>query len=252
MSTELENVPKPGPLATAMPDFLKNIHGQEGLENVGREDIILPRLSVCQGLSPQRQRSKPQFIEGLNDGMMFNTVTKDIYGERVEVLPIIYTKSRIYFKDIKEGGGIICQSTNGIDGGTIAPTCDACPNSKFQGNNAPICNVFMNIVCMLLPSRQLIILSFKSTELKAARGWVTLMKSRNKPMYTQVYAIRTVEQSNTKGTFFGRVIDFKRFVSEEEYKFALDRYNELKGKVITHDADEVEAAESGQDENIPF
>lgn len=244
-------IEKRGQSALVVPEFLKGVNTTEGLENVSREDLVLPRLSVCQAMSPQRKKTMPQYIEGLADGEMFNTVTKDIYGERVEVIPILYSKSRIYFRDLAAGGGILCQSRNGIDGGTIAPTCEACPNSRFAENgDTPKCNVFMNVVSMILPQRQLIILSFKSTELKAARAWVTLMKSRNKPAYTQVYSVGVASQKNQKGEFFVRTLDFKRWVTEEEFELVHEEYNNIKSKVIVTDEPDDHAEES--DEPVPF
>lgn len=250
MSEEIEKF-QSGPLA--VPDFLKGVSGQEGLENATREDMILPRLAVCQAMSPQRKRSNPGFIEGLQDGQLFNTVTKEIYGDGVTIIPIVYSKSRIYFRPITSGGGIQCQSFNGIDGGTIAPTCAECPNSQFGSEGEPpACNVFMNVVAALMPRRELIVLSFKSTELKTARAWVTLMKARNKPAFSQVFGVRVIEQSNQKGTFFTRVIDWKRFVDAGEFAYAKAEYESIRGKAIQTDEGHEQAADAGADEEPPF
>jgi hypothetical protein len=201
-------------------------------------------------MTPQRKKDNPLYITGLEEGAMFNTVTADIYGEKVEVIPLIFSKSRIYFRDLKEGGGILCQSFNGIDGGTISPTCAACPNSHFGAKGeAPLCNVFMNFASLLTGSKQLIAASFKSSGLKAARGWVTRLQMFNKPAYTQVYEIKTIPAKNQKGDFFAPVITFKRWATEEEFKFAAAQFAAIKGQNIVVDT---EHEVDDEYENRPF
>jgi len=236
-----------------VPDYLKSVHGNEGLENATRDDLILPRLSICQSLTPQRKPQNPLYIKGLEEGQLFNTVTGEVYGGSVELIPLVFTKSRIYFRDMKEGGGILCQSFNGIDGGSISPTCDACPNSKFSGDQAPACSDFKNFVSFVLPTRHLLVVSFKSTAIKAAKAWLTRMQMFNKPSYAGIYEISTQPGETKKGDFFAPVIKFKRFVSQEEYAFATREYAALKGKNIKTDEAIEHEREAGDDtEDIPF
>jgi len=245
-----------GPLV--IPDFLKGVSGNEGLEKVRKEDLILPRLGVCQSLSPQRQKNKPNYINGLEEGMIFNNVTEEIltksFDDKIAFIPLVYTPSRILYKDRKEGGGILCRSFNAIDGGTIAPFCDQCTNSKFHDTTPPLCTYFMNVVCLLLPSKQLAILSFKSKELTiTARPWITRMKSRNKPAYAQEYEMSVITASSEKGDFFARKITFKGFVQDEAlYNYAKTEYENIRGiKVVAHDEDETETGQES-DQDMPF
>ena len=234
-----------------VPDFLKNVVGHEGLENVTKDDLVLPRLMICQGLSPQRQRGKVNYIEGLQDGQLFNTVTNEVYGESVRVVPLLFTKSRILFKAMTEGGGILCQSFNGIDGGRLAKLCAQCPKSQFTPELPPECTNFMNFVSVLLPSKQLIAVSFKSTAIKKGKNWNTNMTMKNKPSYSQVWEIKTTPETNTKGTFFSPVMTFQGFTQDQElYKFAKGEYESLRGQVIQ--TDETGADDAAESEATPF
>jgi hypothetical protein len=252
MTDKLSNIEPVG--ALAVPDYLKEVTGTAGLENVRPEDLILPRLMICQALSPQKKRSSDNFIPGLEDGNLFNTVTGEVYGGKVKIVPLVYTQSRILFRDLEEGGGMLCQSLNGINGGKLSPTCDACPKSKFsEDGDVPECSLFMNFACLLMPSKQLIAVSFKSSGLKAARAWISRMKYTDKPIFSQVYAISTVEKKGAKGEYFVPTIRFDNWVQDvETYKFAEAAYNSIKGKNIK--TDEPEAGEAGADagEDIPF
>ena len=238
--------------ALAVPDHLKDVHSRAGFENVTRDDVVLPRLSICQAMSPQRKKANPNFIEGLSDGDLFNTVSGQVYGTSVMLIPMLFTKSRIYFRSLAEGGGILCQSFNGVDGGAIAPICAACPNSQFEANGqAPACSLFMNYPVVVLPQRELAVLSMKSTGLKVAKQWNSRMKLiGDKPMFAGVYKLVVVEQSSTKGNFFSPTISFNRFVDADEFQFVTELFTNLKGQTIrAHDEG---LDKDAQDDNIPF
>lgn len=244
-----------GPLV--VPDYLAQESGHAGGENIGKDDVVLPRLAVCQSTSPQRQKNKPVYIEGLEEGQLFNTVTKEIYPETTSLIPLLYLKSRIYFKPLKDGGGILCQSRNGIDGGKLSPSCASCEHSQFHEDDKPDCDLFKNVVCLLLPpaviAPQLVVFSFKSMALKVATNWITVMLSRNKPFYTQVYDVSTLSTSNSKGTFYVPTVNFKRWVSIEEMNAAKSEYLNLSSKQqhIVTDNEETETT-AVRDEDIPF
>jgi hypothetical protein len=219
-----------------VPDFLKEVRGHEGLENVQQEDLVLPRLAICQSMSPQRVKGSAEHIAGLEEGDYFNTVTREVYSE-VTLIPVLYQRSRIYFRKLTEGGGILCQSRNGINGGKLHPAgCESCEHSRFTDDGKPHCDLFMNMVSLLIeptvPSPQLVVVSFKSAALKTAKQWVALLQARDFPPYAQVYNFKTISQKNTKGTYYIPKIDLKRYVSPEEFAFAKGQYEDLRGKDI--------------------
>jgi len=250
MSDELQKIPS-NPLA--IPDYLKGVSGREGSENVSSTDIILPRLSICQSTTPQRKLDNSAYIKGLNDGDLFNTVSEENYGRTVEFIPLIFSKSRIYFRDLKEGGGILCQSLNGINGGRLAPVCATCPKSQFTAEKAPECTNFMNFPSLILPHLELLVASFKSTALKSAKQFLSRMdmfcQKVKKPYFASVYELKIMPAKNSKGDFFGPTFTRKRWAEEKEFLVALHHYNELKGKNIQ--TDEV-SAEEVEGEQVPF
>src|SRR5574343_180266 len=76
-----------------------------GSEDVGVKDIILPRIDVLQALSPQIKRNDPKRIEGAEQGMIFNTVSGELYDSEVNIVPIKFTREFIVWKDRDSGGG---------------------------------------------------------------------------------------------------------------------------------------------------
>ena len=144
-----------GTLATKdRPGYLAKKSERKGLEQIERADLVLPRLSICQAMSPQRKKSDPLYIKDLEEGDFFNNVTSQIYGAgALRVIPLLFGKSRLYFKPFDEGGGLLCQSMNGKTGGSLNPSCEACPKQSWgEGGEKPACTLLYNYPSVLLPA----------------------------------------------------------------------------------------------------
>ena len=79
----------------------------KGLENITSEDITIPRLAVIQSNSPQRKKKDEKYIEGAEEGDIFNTVTGEIYKEPLTVIPCAYRKSYVEWIPREKGGGFV-------------------------------------------------------------------------------------------------------------------------------------------------
>jgi len=76
-----------------------------GVENVTADDLIIPRLEIVQALSPCRKKNDPAYIEGIEEGMLYNSVTREVYGSKVLIVPVSFKKEYLLWKDRKQGGG---------------------------------------------------------------------------------------------------------------------------------------------------
>jgi hypothetical protein len=90
--------------AVAAPAYIKPGRGR-GNEAVGLADMVIPRIEVVQALSPCLKKNDPAFIAGAEVGDLFNSVTRELYGESVEVIPVMFKKEYLVWKDRKKGGG---------------------------------------------------------------------------------------------------------------------------------------------------
>ena len=52
-----------------------------GFEETSAESFAIPFLSILQSGSPQCKKSDGAYIKGAEEGMLFNSVTGDMYGE---------------------------------------------------------------------------------------------------------------------------------------------------------------------------
>ena len=227
--------------------------GHEGLEHVRPQDQVLPRIGFCQSLSPERDRTHSKFIQGLQEGQLFNNLTQQVYGESVEILPIIYKPApRILWRKRDEGSGMLCISQNGVDGGTIAPTCDACPNSKHTTDATgkyvpPKCTEYMTFACLTVKDHDLVTIALKSTGLKKGKAFVTRANMLNVPFFHQVWKMEAIPEKNDKGQpYFApkfTLIRSKDKVTAEEKALGRETYNAIKGTTFVK-------AENLQEDNL--
>lgn len=223
-------------------------HGVMGLENARPEDFQIPRLQIAQALSPQLLRSKPEFIPGLMVGQFFNTVTQEIYGDTVQVIPVKFSVSRLRFF----GGSLECQSKNGVDGGHHAPLCGNCEFSKWGSGKDGVgtdCKEYRNWLIIDTTQGMPMSLSFKSASLVVSKTWSTLLRTRRMklstgqsvaaPAFATIYELRSAEKPGPKGTFYVPVVKVVGPATAELMKYGADLFRSFKGELVS---------ESGSDE----
>jgi hypothetical protein len=73
------------------------------------EDLITPRLRILQTNSKQVKKQRPEYVEGAEAGMIFNTATSDLYtGENgVVVVPCYFEKDYVEWLPVEAGGGLV-------------------------------------------------------------------------------------------------------------------------------------------------
>lgn len=228
------------------PDFIKK--SARGLESADSGDITIPRISICQTLTPARKRDNSAYIVGLDEGDLFNTVTKQVYGRELEVIPITFFKNRIKFKE-PIGTGIECVSMNGINGGRLSPTCASCEFSQFGENSAPACTNIANFLVMLMTG-EVAIVSLKSTAIKVAKDWNAMMRIKGVDTFARTYRLSVVPVSKNNMSYYQFKVTDGAWVSAEAYDSAERLHTSMAGKTIA--VDESEASSQAETEDIPF
>ena len=182
----------------------------QGAQNISQEDLALPFLKVLGQLSPEVNKRDAKYVEGAEPGKIINTVTNELFDE-IQIVPCHYKRQYIEWQDRGTSTGapvaiheassdIISQTTRGKD------YKDRLPNGNYLENTA---NHFVLVVGK---NPQTALISMKSTQLKVSRKWNSMMmglKMQGKngmftpPTYSHIYKLKTVQQSNDKGTWFG-------------------------------------------------
>lgn len=226
--------PKLPDQSNTLPEHLRN-DAMRGLEHATKEDFVIPRLVVCQNMSLQREKNnKPEAITGLEEGMFFNTLTREIYGE-VEMLvtPLMFYRNRWYFE--KDTGNILCFSPDSYTQGVLSPQgCDKCSHSQFIDGEKPDCTLFNNVPVLIHHvdgdrSPELAVVSMHGAGLKGAREWNTLMRFRNHDVFGGLYILKGVQKPSPQGGSY-YVIEARNagVVKDAElFHFAESQYEQL-------------------------
>ena len=185
----------------------------KGLGNIGQQDLALPFLKILGQLSPEVNKRDGKYVEGAEPGMIFNSVSGELYDgvKGIDVIPCFYKLEYIEWKDRGEGLGApiaIYDSSSDIMSKTKpdANYKDRLPNGNYIEKTAS----HFVIVSGDSPSTALI--SMKSTQLKISRKWNSMMsgikmKGANgmftPASFSHIYKLKTTQMSNDKGTWFG-------------------------------------------------
>jgi hypothetical protein len=228
MSKELEKVETQSMMQR--PDFLQ-AGDTRGTDHIGRDDLAMPRLALAQQMSPEVQKGDPKHIPGLEVGNLFNTLTKQIYGEG----PLDFTIVRadrprwVEFIPREEGGGIKDINVPANDPRTLFRTDPVTGKSM-----PPVATQFYDYVAMLLPSREIIAISFKGTGIKVAKQLNALMKLRNAPSFAGRYTLRTWMERNAKGTYAVYRVENSStpWVEKDVFDQASQIYDAIKDKTL--------------------
>lgn len=213
-----------------IPAHLKGLVGsREGKENVGQEDLLIPRLVVCQALSPQLKKNNEAYIPGLQAGQIFNSVTGEIYGDTVRIIPLFFFHQYFHFKPIEEGGGIIA----------VYKTAEDVPAGglEWKDGNAPQVTEFKSRMALVQSENGLqpIVLSFKSTGMKFAKKLNSFIAMFNLPSYSRWYRLDSVTQTKGQQEWFGMNPALGEFVEEALLGRIQQYFQELQGAGIRVD-----------------
>jgi len=185
----------------------------KGLGAIGQDDLALPFLKILGQLSPEVNKRDGKYVEGAEPGMIFNSVSGELYDgvKGIDVIPSFYKLEYIEWKDRGEGPGApvaIYDSSSDIMSKTKADANykDRLPNGNYIEKTAS------HFVIITGDSPATALISMKSTQLKISRKWNSMMsgiklKGKNglytPASFSHIYKLKTTQMSNDKGTWFG-------------------------------------------------
>jgi len=189
----------------------------KGFEQMGPNDLALPFLKVIGQLSPQVTQGDPAFMKLARPGMIFNSVTQDLFDgvKGIEVVPCYYKLEYLEWPDRQEGANAPV-NTYPADSDILSKTTrddqnlDRLPNGNYIQETA---SHFVIRVSNGHPQESAL-MSMKATQRKKSKMWNSMMRSVKEKrsdgrgfytpaMFTQRYRLNTVLEKNAKGTWYG-------------------------------------------------
>lgn len=215
----------PGGMMTR-PDYIPA--GTEGTEHITRDDLTMPRIAIGQGLSHEMLEDDPAFIEGLKLGHMFNNISGQIYGKGPLDFCIVRADPPrgMEFVPLKEGGGV-----RDFDVALDDPRMDFTTNAEGE-RKKPIATKFYDFLIVLLPSKEMVALSFKSTGLKVAKKLNSFIKFREADLFMGKYRLSSETKTNAAGTWGVYVVKNAGWIDKDLVEWAKTTFEAMKDRMV--------------------
>lgn len=228
--------------------------GTRGSEEVGIQDLTIPRLQIVQSLSPQRKKNEAEYIEGAEEGMLFNSVTNELYPEFVLFVPVYFRMEWVVWKHRDAGGGFIGAFPSQEEAVTAVA---AHPNAGQETEKGePVLEVLdtaQHFGLLLDPNSPAdnprateIVISMSRSQLKPSRQFNSQIRIAGGDRWERYYKLSAVQVDGPRGDYFNWKVEQLGFVSEEIYNAAESLYQSVKsgqrdverGPIVTEEEDD--------------
>ncbi len=229
--------------------FFAGVAG-DGLENVGSRDLIIPRITILQALSPQVQPKKPEYIQGAQIGDICDVGTQEIFESPLVFLPVHYVKQYLEWAPRSTGKGLIKVH----DDAAILDECTRDEkNRPITADGNLIAETAQFFGLNISAGGRRCFLPLASTQLKKARRWLTLATSEKlrredgttftPPLFYRTYNLSTVDEGNADGDWAGWKIERGSALVEldgwkDTYQEAMDFRDSIKKGDVRGDVSE--------------
>lgn len=226
-------------MLTERPAWLEQDSGR-GSEDVTINDLILPRVDVLQALSPQIKKTDPSYIPNSEQGIIFNTVSGELYGSQITIVPVVFRREFIIWCDRKNGGGFR----------GAFPTAEEAEDERQSLENPDIHEVVethVNFVLIIHPDGRMeeAVLSWSKSKRKVSRKLNSLVQMVNADRFARAYKLTAIPAESAKGEYWSFDVSAIGFVTKPVYDKATSSYEAISRgeRIVKHDsADEAESA----------
>lgn len=217
-------------------------------------------------LSPELEE-----IEGAKAGMIYNTVTQDLFkaDEGIKVIPCYFQLQYVEWTDRGQGSGAPVNVYDASSDILLKTKRDDQNKDRLDsGNYVDTCHNHFVLVMDSTGIPSPAVITFKSTQLKHSKRWNTMMKRQflkgangnlfAAPSFAHVYKWGTMKESNDKGTWYGWNGPTKDAVitelpnSAEILQMAKDFEESCRKGERNVSYEETETATQNSSEDIPF
>lgn len=233
-----------------------------GFENADKNAYAIPFISILQSGSPQCKKSDGAYIKGAEEGMLYNTVTQEVFSgeEGITVVPCHYDRQFLEYGDRDSGDSGFYGAHNPTD--PVVVNTPFATEGKHKGKQVTPEGHILNdtrqhYVLLVKPDGTYTpaVIGMSSTQVKASRNWMSKMDSIKfkrpdgvpftPPMFSHSYKMTTVPQSNDQGAWMGWKIEVDKVVDDASLYAAAKAFRDA---VRSGEA----KPKQGGDEDIPF
>lgn len=211
-----------------IPAFMRQDMGA-GKENIGNDDLEIPRLKLMQGLSKELET-----YNELRPGFFFHSASETIFDQAFRAVPIYMERAYILWRPRDAGGGILARAPDGVhwqpesgeftvqldkkDGGDtvtwkLAKTVAQSGLANWGTMNPrdpkspPAATLMYNYLLAFPDEPDLMpaVLTFQRSSIKMGRKLNTKLKTVRTPIYGSVFEFKAFVDTNSRGQDFQNV-----------------------------------------------
>lgn len=223
-ATTLAKVETTTAIATndAMPDYMRK-DGGRGNEDVKVSDLTMPRIKLLQKMSDEVDRHHANYVKDAKDGDFLNSVTGEIYGDTLYVIPIKFKEEFTAWRDREKGGGLLGSFPTEEAARAAVAAAERPEEFKIVQGHAHILLVKDPKTGALSKPANM---DFTSSKLRVSRQWNTNINMRGGDRFTGLWKLTSVAAKAKNGAqFMNLEATFVGWATEEDYKTA-ERYYE--------------------------
>lgn len=208
-----------------------------GLEGADKDSLAIPFLSVLQPLSPT---VVDELVEGAKAGLLMNSITNELY-KTVQVVPVAFQRRFLRWALRENGGGYRGEYTVAE---VEAMKIERDANGRMMIEEDELRDTRNHFVMIVTENGfQPALFSLGSTQIKKSKRWLsriqgvqmkdTAGRTFTPPSFSHIYDVRTLKESNDKGSWFGVEIDMVGPVADAELYAAARAFHDqiVSGKV---------------------
>lgn len=185
-----------------------------GSEKVSVDDLTIPRIDLIQALSPQRKKNDPAYIDGAEEGMLFNSVTGELYGSHIVFVPVYFRKEWVVWRDRNKGGG--------FRGAFGSPEEAEAERNKAGAADHDVMDTAQHFGLIIKEDGSVdeAVISMSRSKMKVSRKLNTMIRMAGGDSFARAYRVESAEDKSEKGEYFNLRITPLGYVSEPVFRRA--------------------------------
>lgn len=199
--------------AAAEDDLLASMQGA-GMEEVTAKELATPIVRILQANSPQCKRSDGAYVQGAEEGMLFNTLTGEVLDPTITVVPCFFTASEIEWKPDRGGLVAIHRADDPIANTITEKQTAEGKTVRVLPNGNELVLTYQHFVLLVKDGKAVpVVIPMQGAQLKKSRQWNALMRQQQlmtsggqpftAPSFAYRYRLSTIPEAKDKYSWFG-------------------------------------------------
>ena len=218
---------KKSEISTNVIDFTVSSMVGAGFENVDASELAIPFLKIASSQTPEVKKGNAKHVEGLEEGMIFNSVTKEFYNG-IMAVPCFFRSRFVEWEKLGEGTGAPVNIYTPEE-------VPALTRSEHDGEDHYMVDGQISRTFIVRTAEYFVLrlnddgsferaqIIMQKTQYKKSRYWNTMMmnqKTNRKdgtlvtlPTFANVYNMKAIRESNNKNDWWGWNIRLEKSVN---------------------------------------